>query len=67
MASTLTENTGGTDASFPVSFARVVTGIIALAFGAGGWRSEEAKKVACSVAAFAFQQLGVLTQSRITY
>lgn len=46
----LTENTGGTDASLPVLFARVVTGMITSARGAGGWRADDAKNVASRVA-----------------
>ena len=42
----LTENVGGTEASFPVLLARVVTGMMTSARGAGGCAGEDAKKVA---------------------
>ncbi len=42
----LTEKPGGTEASLPVSFAKVDSGMIVLACGAGGWAGEEAWKVA---------------------
>lgn len=45
-----TEKIGGTEASFPVLFARVVTGTIKSARGAGGCWGEDAKNVACRVA-----------------
>ena len=45
-----TENVGGTDASFPVSFARVDTGMMRSDLGAGGCFAEDWKNVACSVA-----------------
>ena len=41
---------GGTDASFPVLFASVETGIMTSAFAAGGCAAEDSKNVACSVA-----------------
>lgn len=44
-----TENIGGTEASFPVLFARVVTGTIKSARGAGGCLGDDAKNVACNV------------------
>lgn len=45
-----TEKMGGTEATSPVVFARVVTGMIVFARGAGGYWAEEAKNVAVSVA-----------------
>ena len=45
-----TENVGGTEASFPVSLASVLTGTMTSALGAGGCSADDAKKVACSVA-----------------
>ena len=45
-----TEKAGGTDASLPVSLAKVVTGIIRSALGAGGCLGDDAKNVAWRVA-----------------
>lgn len=39
---TRTEKIGGTEASSPVLFARVVTGIMVFARGAGGWAADDA-------------------------
>lgn len=47
---TRTEKAGGTDASFPVLLAKVVTGTIKSARGAGGCCGDDAKNVACRVA-----------------
>lgn len=46
----LTENMGGTEASSPVVFNSVVTGIMTSARGAGGCFTDDSKNVACSVA-----------------
>ena len=69
----LTEKVGGTDASFPVLFARVETGIMTSAFGVGGCSVEDWKKVACSVAViravsgFRIYALGGITYWRIVH
>ena len=45
-----TENSGGTEASFPVLFSSVEMGNIKSAFLAGGCLADEAKNVALTVA-----------------